>query len=81
MNLRIFGITRQGLIALGLAVSALWTCLGMEMATRRQADRDTIASIRTLDRLRRLTNTMTPAISTPTRATMPASVLQRPYSS
>lgn len=80
MKLRIFGITKQGLIALTLSVSVLWGCIGMEIATRRQTDRDTLASIRTLARLRRLSPVGTD-VSTPTSAPLPASVLARPYTS
>lgn len=63
MTVRIFGITRSGLVALSLAVATLWTCVGLEKATRLQADRDTVISIRTLARLRRLTpaSDITPA--------------------
>ena len=52
MKFRIFGITRPGLAALTLAVAALWTCVGVETATRAQTDRDTAASIRILANLR-----------------------------
>jgi hypothetical protein len=79
MDLRIFAITRQGLVALALAVTALWTCVGMEVKTRRQADRDMTASIRTLARLRHLT--VQPDISTPARSPMASYLPQRPYSS
>ena len=79
MNVRIFAITRQGLVALALSVAALWTCVGMEAATRHRAERDTISSIRTLARLRRLT--ANPEVPTPARQSMPAWVVTRPYSS
>jgi hypothetical protein len=76
MTLRIFAITRSGLVALALAVAALWTCVGAEAAARRQADLDTIASIRTLARLRRLTEA--PAVAVPARAPLPVFHAQRP---
>jgi len=79
MNVRIFAITRQGLVALALSVAALWTCVGMEAATRHRAERDTVASIRTLAHLRRLTTN--PNVSKPAREPMPASTVARPYSS
>ena len=79
MNVRIFAITRQGLVALALSVAALWTCVGMEVATRHQAERDTVSSIRTLAHLRSLNTN--PELSTPTREAMPAWTLARPYSS
>jgi hypothetical protein len=69
MNLRIFAITRQGLIALSLAVAALWTCVGMEAATRHRSDRDAAASIRTLAELRHITQR--PDLATPTRNPVP----------
>jgi hypothetical protein len=52
MPLRIFAITRPGLLALTFAVAALWTCVGLETSARRKADRDIVASLRTLDHLR-----------------------------
>ncbi len=52
MTLRVFAITRQGLMAMAIAVAALWTCLGMESATRHRVDQDTAATLHTLARLR-----------------------------
>jgi hypothetical protein len=79
MTLRIFGISRPGLVALSLAVAALWTCLGMEKAALRQADRDAVASIRTLARLRRITEGN--RFTAPARVTAPAFSAQPPFSS
>jgi len=79
MTLRIFAITKPGLVALGIAVAALWTCVGAETVTRRLADRDTIVSIRTLARLRRLAPS--PALRAPVRAPLPAFRRDRPYAS
>jgi hypothetical protein len=78
MTLRIFAITRPGLLALALAVTALWTCVGAEAATRRQASLDAAASIRTLARLRRFTET---PVSSPAREPMPRYRVQRPTAS
>ena len=79
MDSRIFAITRQGLVALALAVGALWTCVGMEAATRRQSIRDTTASLQTMARLRHLTGNQ--SVSTPTRTPLPVFRHKRPYAS
>ena len=79
MDSRIFAITRQGLVALALAVGALWTCVGMEAATRRQSVRDTAASLQTMARLRHLTGSQ--SVATPARSPMPAFRHRRPFSS
>ncbi|MGD1072192.1 MAG: hypothetical protein ABSB15_18850 [Bryobacteraceae bacterium] len=50
--MRVFGITKAGLIAIALAVASLWGCIGMEVVTRRRADREARVSLRTLWRLR-----------------------------
>lgn len=79
MTLRIFAITRPGLVALALAVAALWICVGAETAARRQANQDTVASIRTLARLRG--HAEGPVRSAPARAPMPLMRVQRPAAS
>jgi len=79
MTFRIFGISRPGLVALSVAVAALWTCVGMERAALRQADRDTIASFRTLARLRRITEGS--RFTAPARATAPAFRVRPPFAS
>jgi hypothetical protein len=45
-RLRIFGITRPGLIALTLAVCTLWGCLATERITTNRASNDLRASLR-----------------------------------
>jgi hypothetical protein len=50
--LKVFGITRGGLIAITLAVAGLWSCIGMEAVTRRRADREARISLQTLWKLR-----------------------------
>lgn len=70
MTMRIFAITRPGLLALALAVGTLWSCVGLEMASVRQSSRDTAESLRTLAELRRLTEK--PETATPARAPEPA---------
>ncbi|HWE51258.1 MAG TPA: hypothetical protein VG273_15810 [Bryobacteraceae bacterium] len=49
--MRLFGITRAGLLATSIAVMTLWTCLAMERATVRHANRDVVSSLRTLKNL------------------------------
>jgi len=77
MNVRLFAITRQGLIAIGVSVAALWTCVGLEAATRHQTLLDSAASVRTLEHLR---NPSTgPAPTSPGR--LPFSATQHPRQS
>jgi hypothetical protein len=78
-GISMFGITRQGLIALTLSVGALWACVGMEAATRQQTNRDTVASLRKLARLRRLSEGQN--MSSPTRAPIPGFRRVRPCTS
>jgi len=80
VNLRIFGITKPGLAVMAVAVAALWTCVGLEAATRSETSREAEASIRTLARLRRLT-AEGHIRSTPARAPLPAFRVQRPFTS
>jgi hypothetical protein len=47
-HLKLFGITKAGLLATSIAVMTLWTCLAMERTTIRRANRDVVASLRTL---------------------------------
>ena len=79
MTLRIFGISRPGLVALSVAVAALWTCVGLEKAALRQADRDMVASFRTLARLRRITEGT--GFTAPARAAAPAFRARPPFAS
>ena len=65
MDSRIFAITRQGLVALALAVGALWTCVVLEAATRRQSVHDTAASLETMARLRHLTGSQSVGVHYP----------------
>jgi len=71
MNVRIFAITKPGLLAMTLAVASLWACFGLEAASVRQSNRDTLASLQTLARLKRATGT--PAIPSPARHRLPFS--------
>lgn len=50
--LQIFGITRTGLCAMSLAVTALWGCFAMEQNELRHGRLDALASLRELNRLR-----------------------------
>jgi hypothetical protein len=79
MTLRIFAITKPGLAALALSVAGLWSCVGMEAATHRRANRDTAASLQALENLRRRIHG--PNLSVPARVPKPGFHLQRPYSS
>jgi hypothetical protein len=55
MRLRVFGITKQGVVALAGCVAILWTCFGLEIATRRQTSLDAATALRTLAKLRHRT--------------------------
>ena len=59
--MKVFGITKAGLIAIALAVASLWTCIGMEAVTRKRADLEARVSLQTLWKLRQ--NSM--PVSTP----------------
>lgn len=52
-GLKLFGITKAGLLAMTISVLALWTCLALQTATLRRAARDARVAIRTTERLRR----------------------------
>src|ERR1700748_85026 len=51
-RLRLFGITKPGMIGLTLAVCALWGCLASERITTRHAQNDLRASLRNIVMLR-----------------------------
>jgi hypothetical protein len=55
MSLRLFGITKPGMAALAGCVAILWTCFGLEIATRRQTSHDAADTLRTLAELRHRT--------------------------
>jgi hypothetical protein len=55
MKVRVFGITKPGMAALAGCVAILWSCFGMEIATRRQASHDAAVTLRTLAELRHRT--------------------------
>jgi len=55
MSVRVFGITKPGIAALAGCVAVLWTCFGLEIATRRQTSHDAAATLRTLAELRHRT--------------------------
>src|ERR1035438_403599 len=50
--LRLFGITKAGLLAMTISVFTLWGCIALETTTLRRAAMDARASFRTLERLR-----------------------------
>jgi hypothetical protein len=51
-SLRLFGISKSGLIAMTLAVSALWGCIVLERTSLRQAEIDARERVKMLNRLR-----------------------------
>jgi hypothetical protein len=51
-RLRLFGITKTGLLAMTISVLALWICIALEAAALRRAAVDARASFRTMERLR-----------------------------
>jgi hypothetical protein len=53
--LRIFGITKPGLLAMTLSVAALWSCIALEHAALRRAAIDAEACTRALQDLRERT--------------------------
>jgi len=54
--LRLFGITRAGLLAMTLSVSALWGCIAVEKVTLRRAANDSRACLEELQHLREQTS-------------------------
>lgn len=50
--MRLFGITKTGLLAIALSVVALWTCVGMQQAAMRRGRLDARFALRELQRLR-----------------------------
>jgi hypothetical protein len=52
IGLRLFGITKAGLLAMTISVIALWGCIAVEKATLHRAARDARAAVETLERLR-----------------------------
>jgi hypothetical protein len=50
--MRLFAITKTGLLAMTLSVTALWSCIALEQATLRRAEKDAQACLNTLQQLR-----------------------------
>jgi hypothetical protein len=50
--MRIFGITQTGMMAMAIAVFALWSSIAMEKAALRRAAIDEHTSLKTIERLR-----------------------------
>jgi hypothetical protein len=50
--LRLFGITRHGLLAMTVSVTALWSCIAMEKAALHRGAMDARACASALERLR-----------------------------
>jgi hypothetical protein len=55
-RLRLFAITRAGLLTITIAVCVLWTCIAMEKTTVARANREVARTFLRLHRLRRSTN-------------------------
>jgi hypothetical protein len=51
-GLKLFGISKTGLLAMTVSVVALWSCIALETAIRHQATMDALISIQTVERLR-----------------------------
>jgi hypothetical protein len=51
-GLRLFGITRSGLLAMMISVFTLWSAIVLERAALDRAERDARAAVRTLERLK-----------------------------
>jgi hypothetical protein len=51
-GLKLFGITKAGLLAMTISVLALWSCLALQTTTLRRAARDARAAVRIMERLR-----------------------------
>ena len=51
-RLKLFGITKAGLLAITISVLALWSCIALQTAALRRAARDARVTIRTMERLR-----------------------------
>jgi hypothetical protein len=49
---RLFGITKPGLLAMTISVVALWSCIAMENAALQRGARDARACARALEELR-----------------------------
>ena len=77
--MRIFAITKPGLVALTIAVGTLWTCLALETATRHQSERETVAILQKLARLRQLTQPS--QMETPARENQPVFHAARSFTS
>jgi hypothetical protein len=52
LPLRLFAITKTGLLAMTISVAALWSCIALEQATLRRAEKDARACLKTLQNLR-----------------------------
>ena len=77
--MRIFAITKPGLVAMTIAVATLWTCLALETVTRQQSERETVAILQKLARLRQLAQPQ--EMETPARETRPVFLAPRPFTS
>jgi len=51
-RLRLFGISKAGLLAMTISVCALWSVIALEASARHHAAMDALTIARTLDRLR-----------------------------
>lgn len=63
--LRLFAITKAGLLAITLAVCALWACIALERVTIHRANLEARRTLLRLERLRR------PAVNVPVASPSP----------
>ena len=64
-TVRLFAITKPGLLAMTLSVAALWTCIAMERTTLRQAALDARDCATALAELRERSAPVTSPVSSP----------------
>ena len=77
-RLRLYGITKQGLIGLGLAVFALWGCFASERITTHRAQDELRTSLRRIARLRASPLNNSSPNSQPASRPTPGTLASRP---
>jgi hypothetical protein len=69
--LRLFAITKPGLLAMTLSVGALWSCIAMEQTALRRAALDARACATALEELRERSTPISPPVSSPVSSPAP----------
>jgi len=77
-GIRIFGITKPGIVSLTTAVAVLWTCFGLAALTRRETSREEADAIQKLAALRH--QIQRPEMRMPARPGFPSEPAARPFS-